>query len=400
MLPVCGKYVLWKKCFVKNMTSTTRVSTQWQIVRHDKWLLSCLTWVPLLLALSIWWIFSQGIARDLPIGIVDLEHSQLSRTLSREFDATSSLAIHDNYADINQAKTALISGDIYGYVIIPSNFTKDIYRGTPPQVSVFYNSQYILIGKLVNSAILQAQGTFNAQLDVVKSLTSGNTTAKSALGKAVAVRTQITPLFNKNTNYAQFLVSAVVPALWQIVIVVGTIMILAANHRTYGTQKWLKSSPMTTVVKTLAAYIPVFLIQGIGFLLWFYKGFEWPMNGGFSVLIFAQLATVIVCMIMGSLFFFLTLDPARAMSFAGAFTAPSFAFMGITFPVTDMNPFAQAWRSLLPISHYIETQVSQSSYGVTQIESLVHLIPMIGYLFPLLLTALLINKHLKQSEKV
>lgn len=380
-----------------NTTSAT-FTTQWQLVRHDKWLLSCLTWIPLLLSLSVWWIFSQGIARDLPIGIVDLEHSQFSRTLSRQFDATSSLAVSQNYQDVSQAKHALISGDIYGYVIIPKDFTKNIYRGTPPQVSVFYNSQYILIGKLVNSAIVQAQGTFNAQLDVVKLLTSGNTTTKSALGQAVTVRTQITPLFNKNTNYAQFLVSAVIPALWQIVIVVGTIMILAANHRTYGTQKWLQHSPITTVIKTLSIYLPLFLIQGIVFLLWFYHGFDWPMNGGFSVLIFAQILTIIACMIMGSLFFFLTLDPARAMSFAGAFTAPSFAFMGITFPVTDMNPLAQVWRSLLPISHYIETQVSQASYGVTQIESFEHLIPMLGYLFPLLLTTLLIKKQLKQSE--
>ncbi|OXX41159.1 ABC transporter permease, partial [Vibrio sp. V07_P2A8T137] len=111
------------------------------------------------------------------------------------------------------------------------------------------------------------------------------------------------------------------------------------------------------------------------------------------------LAMTLACMIMGALFFFLTLDPARAMSFAGAFTAPSFAFMGITFPVTDMNTLAQWWRSLLPVSHYIEVQVSQVSYNAELLSSLKYLVPMLGYALPLLLTLILIRKH-KQAELI
>ena len=49
--------------------------SQWQVVKSDRWLLSSLTWLPILLALSIWWIFSQGIARDLPVGVLDLQQS-------------------------------------------------------------------------------------------------------------------------------------------------------------------------------------------------------------------------------------------------------------------------------------------------------------------------------------
>ncbi|MFX4078297.1 ABC transporter permease, partial [Streptococcus suis] len=64
------------------------LATQWQILRRDRWLLSCLTWVPIVLVVIIWWIFSQAIVRDLPIGVVDLSNSRLSRQLSRELDAT------------------------------------------------------------------------------------------------------------------------------------------------------------------------------------------------------------------------------------------------------------------------------------------------------------------------
>lgn len=372
--------------------------SQFSIIRRDKWLLSSLTWLPVMLAVMIWAIFSQGIARDLPIGVVNLDSGKMSQQLIRYYDATSAMKVDRQFASVLEAKQALVEGDIYAYAVIPPNFEQDTYKQLAPQVSVFYNSQMILVGKLINSAFLQAQGTFNAQVSAVGNLSQGNATLSSALGKAVPIRTQITPLFNKNSNYAQFLVSAVVPALWQIVVVVTTILVLSANLRDRGLNHWLGNNPTRAIFQTLAPYSWVFAIQGFAFLCWFYLGFKWPMNGSFWVLIVAQWITIIACMIMGSLFFFLTLDAARAMSFAGAFTAPSFAFMGITFPVTDMNSLAQAWRSLLPISHYIEVQVSQVSYAQAWIESLHHLLPMFGYLVPALLVIGLAKKHLNNQE--
>ncbi|EGA70449.1 ABC transporter transmembrane protein [Vibrio sinaloensis DSM 21326] len=366
---------------------------QLSIVRRDKWLLSSLTWIPILLALLIWAIFSAGIARDLPVGIVDLSNSALSQKLVRYYDATSAIKVNHSYQDVAQAKTALIHREIYAYAIIPSDFEQNIYKQLAPQVSVFYNSQMILVGKLLNSAFLQAQGMFNAQLSVGSQLLHGDTALLSAMGQAVPIRSQITPLFNKNSNYAQFLVSAIVPALWQIIVVVTTILILAANHRDRGLRGWLEHSPFKTLINTLLPYSFVFALQGLAYLCWFYLGFEWPMNGSMLALVIAQWFTLLSCMAMGCLFFFLTLDPARAMSFSGAFTAPSFAFMGITFPVSDMNSFAQFWRSLLPISHYIEVQVSQVSYGQNWLESMVHLVPMFGYAIPFLLSLILIRKH-------
>ena len=373
--------------------------SQWTIIKKDKWLLISLTLLPLLLSLSIWWIFSQSMARNLPIAVVDLQKSSLSRQLTRNLDATDILNVVGSYDDIASAKHAFIGNKIYAYIVIPKNFDRDIYLANPPQVSFFYNSQFILVGKLINSAALQALGTFNAQIGTVKQLSKGNKTLLSAVGSTVAIRTQITPLFNKNSNYAQFLVSAIVPALWQIAIVISTILFLTANHRIYGLKAMMAGSVLKNLLSMGSFYLPFFLIHGSAFLLWFYQLLAWPMEGSFLPILFAQLVTIIACMIMGALFFFLTLDPARAMSFAAAFTAPSFAFMGVTFPVTDMNIYAESWRAMLPISHYIEAQISQVSYGASAWETISHFTPsMLFYVVPFLLTLLLIKKHLRKLD--
>ncbi len=372
--------------------------SQWKILRHDPWLLSCLTWLPLLLAFLLWWIFSQAILSQLPVGVVDLSHSQFSRQLTRNLDATSTLSVDRHFQSVTEAKQALISSDIYAYVVIPTEFDQHIYRGEQPQVSVFYNSQYLLVGRLINSAMLQTFATFNAQLDGGKALTKGNQTLLSAMGQAVPVRTQVTPLFNKNNHYAQFIVAAAVPALWQIFMVVNTILILSAHYRTYGLSQWLANRPVMNLIKTLSPYVLLFLLQGVAFLIWFYQSMQWPMHGNLLVIVLAQLITAIACVIMGCFFYFLTLDPARAMSFAGAFAAPSFAFMGVTFPASDMSSLALFWRSLIPISHYIEVQISQVNYGLSVSESLQSLLPMLGYLLPLLVAVALIGKHQRKEQ--
>lgn len=374
--------------------------SQWSVLRKDKWLLSCITWIPILLAMSTWWIFSANVATNINFGIVDLENSTLSRELIRNIDSTATLKVSGGYQSAIEAKNALINGDIYGYAIIPTHYSRDIYLNNPPQITVFYNSQYILVGRLINAAIAQAHGTFDAKLGIVKQLAKGNNSLASAAGRTVTIQNQITPLFNRNTNYAQFLVSAIVPALWQIIIIVATILALTANHRVYGLKRMLGDKPLRRILAICGFYIPFFALLGFGFLSWFYVGFEWPMIGSLLPIIYAQLLTIFACIIMGAFFFFLTLDPARAMSFAGAFTAPSFAFMGVTFPATDMSIIASTWRSLLPISHYIEAQISQVSYGVTSFETISAIsTSMAGYLLPLILIYPLCKKHLGQLEK-
>ena len=54
------------------------------------------------------------------------------------------------------------------------------------------------------------------------------------------------------------------------------------------------------------------------------------------------------------------------------FTAPAFAFMGVSFPTSEMPAFAQFWRAMLPVSHYVSVQIGQFNYGATLGQSIPH----------------------------
>lgn len=352
------------------------VAREWRALLSDAWLLSLVSWMPLLLFFLMWAIFSQGIARDLPVGVVDLDHSRLSRDLIRHYDASPDLEIAYDYLNVSLGATALRTEKIYGLVVIPEGLEKEIILGRPPQVNAFINTQFLLIGKIVNSALLQAQGTFTAGVEVAKNLATGTPVFDMALSTAMPIGSQVTPLFNINNNYAQFLVSALLPAVWQILMVVVTVLSLAAEKRRQGFGEWLGAFPVRAL---LAKFLPLILIlwlHGMLFLWMMYILLGWPMHGSWALLLTAQLVTVCASIGVGSLFFFLTRDAARGLSFAAAYAAPGLAFMGVTFPVTDMTLPAKMWRNLLPISHYIEIQFAQVNYGAplhTAIPQLQHL---------------------------
>jgi ABC-2 type transport system permease protein len=346
-----------------------RIKDEWQFICHDAWLKALLFWLPILLVAIIWGIFSAGIARDLPIGVVDNDNSSVSRALIRNYDASPTLAVVEHFYSKKQASAALKEGSIYAVVIIPHALEKNTLLGKSPQVTAFYNSQFILIGKLVSSALLSAHGTYVAQLETFKDLINTHGKIEQAMAEALPISYQITPLFNANTHYGQFLVTAIIPAMWQILIIATVVLVLATPLRRTKVEVWLADLNFTNVLITLIPYVFIFWLQGIIYLSVFYGALHWPMHGSWFLLIFAQLLLVIACVSIATLFFFITLDATRAISLVAGFAAPAFAFMGITFPTTDMPFIAQLWRALLPISHYINIQIEQVNYANSFVKS-------------------------------
>ncbi len=372
---------------MKETVAAKKIS-EWQIIFKDPWLLSLTTWILPLLFLAVYAIFSHGLSRDLPIGIVDLDHSQLSRTIISYYDANPTLSAK-TYTSMAEGIKAMQGGEIYGLIVLPLDMEKDIVRGSSPKINSFYNSQFLLIGKLVKSAVFQTHTTIAARIDSLQKLKLSNPIISQAMAAALPISIQTTPLFNSNNNYAQFLVSAIIPAIWQIVIVISTILSLAKGQETNTSQAWLSPNPISIIRKKLLPYTIIFWLHGVIFLLAM-VAVGWPMNGSIIFLVFCQLLMVLACQSVGMLFFFLGGETLRSLSLASAYVAPALAFMGVTFPVTDMGLPARIWRSLLPVAHYIDIQIAQTNYGTSP-----HLLfPQIGSLLLLFMVPALISLSL------
>jgi ABC-2 type transport system permease protein len=342
---------------------SSRLKREQQLYAADRWLASLVSWLPPLLFFMVWCIFSGGVARDLATAVVDLDGSRTSRNLIRQYDASPTLKVEKVFKTEAEGMRALRGGEIFLLVILPAELEKESVLGHAPQATAFYNSQFILIGRLVNSALQQAHATAVAAGDIGRILFGGTTAIEEAKAVAAPLGYQVIPLFNAALDYSQFLVSAIVPAIWQILIVSATILSLAAEKRRQGLRSWASPFPAGALFLKMLPMTLAFWGHGLIFLLGMFSVLGWPMHGSWLVLVIAQLLTVVACQCAGVMIFMLSLDATRALSLAAAYAAPGFAFAGITFPVSDMNLPARIWRSIMPISHYIDIQVGQANYG-------------------------------------
>lgn len=75
---------------------------------------------PLITILFFASLFSQGVPTKMPIAIVDLDHTALSRKYSRAIDVTQISEVTQYPASAADAMSQLRSGKIYGFVVRPT----------------------------------------------------------------------------------------------------------------------------------------------------------------------------------------------------------------------------------------------------------------------------------------
>ncbi|MGI2259879.1 ABC transporter permease [Shewanella sp. GXUN23E] len=371
---------------------------EWRALQKDPWLLALVSYVPLLLALGLWGLFSAAVPRELPVALVDLDNTSLSRALGRQIQA-SPASTPRSYGSEAQAIDAMQRGEVFGMVIIPNQFSARLQSGKQPTLEIRYNGQFLLVGKLLNSSLQQSLAPALQSLARTSQLAKGVPSVQVGVNIS-PISFQITPLYNQASNYVAFLMPPLFIALFQIVAML--IFVNALNREldvgSYG--RWLEHWGVNLVVKWLV-YLPLALLQSAVMMVFLYRYLGLPINGGFAWLILAQAVMLSAVFLWVAAIFFLLQDKARVVSFCTALFAPAFAFMGATFPVHEMPELAKWWRVLMPSSHYIESQVAVVSYGLSGSDIFNELAGYWGFLLllvPIAALAMLRNKQWRNDE--
>ncbi len=332
-------------------------------IKNSWYKLSLVIFLPIISFALLISIFYKGVAEKLPIAIVDNDKSKLSRALLFNINANSTINIKYRLTNTKEAINLIKASKAYALVEIPPNFQKNVLLQIQPKVSVMLNTQYILISKIIKAALLEAIASSAAQVEYVKNLTSTQNSIQS-IHKITPISLQITPFFNTYKNYFLFLVSALIPSIWQIFIVIATIVSFGTLFKAKKESDFFKGGYIELkIIGKLLPYTIAYMLLGIGFLFYMYALKPWIFQGSFAIMFFGMFLTIIAYQAVALSFFVTGFDYTRSLSLGAVYTAPAFAFLGVTFPISSMNEFALFWRDLLPVSYYIQLQISQANYG-------------------------------------
>ncbi|WP_104749103.1 ABC transporter permease [Helicobacter cynogastricus] len=312
---------------------------------QDKFTLVLLFGLPLFLWALVVGIFYKELPTKLNIGIVDLDHSHLSLEIKSALNAHSRLRILHFYPSLNQAKGDLASKVVYAVVVLPSGLERRTKLGVKTPIALYYNAEFVLVGKAISGAFLQTLMTLNVKNDVIMNLAvQSNLNIAKAL--AFPVHAKIHPLYNEDSNYAQFLLGVILPCMWQILAAVGMLNLLE------------KSRNFKEILGAFACNTAIFSLWGILML-----GSLQPHYTHLGLLLAG-----IVLMVLGISSVALSLyailgDPIKVASALAAYTAPSLAFVGVTYPASNMSTLGAFWGSLLPVSYFIKIFIALGHYS-------------------------------------
>ena len=337
---------------------------------------------PLIGFFLVVWVFSSNVPRDLPVAVVDMDHTSISRQIVRMTDATPIAAVNRSFVSLEEGKKAMEQGVIDAVLYIPQGTEKNIIKGTGSEVALYINNANVVKGGLLSSGIRKAIGTLSAGIKLQGQFRNGYT-GEQAIARIMPVQLRSDILFNPYISYSYFLTACLLPIILIAFILLGTIYSLGGElYRGNGPQL-LKNAdnnivvalagkvlPYTALYFALALFMNVILIRYLGM----------PVKGSLFVIILGELMMIVSYQMLAIFFLGLFSNMRLSMSIASAYSMLAITFSGLSFPVCGMPAFGQAFSAVFPFTYWLRILVSQSLRGEPTINGIIPMVALVAFM--------------------
>ena len=341
-------------------------------VRHDRYAAVLLVILPLLTFAVLVSIFRAGVPRDLPIVVVDQDHTALSRQLTRMTDAAPATRVAGVAPDLEAARARILRNEAYAVLFIPADLERDVRRREAPAVVAYYNSQILLPASLIKRDLRAVTATLSAGLEIKVRELSGEP-PQAAMAHVEPIRLDAHTLFNPQLSYVYYLVTALLPTALQIFIMLGTVNTLGVELKEGTAGDWMKAAGNAGWRATAGKLLPYTVYFGLLatlMLAWLFRWLGVPLRGHVGVIVASTVLFVAGYQAVGLLVTAWLANLRLATSATAFYSAPAFAFVGVTFPTIGMPVIGRVWGELLPLTHYVRVLVDQGLRGAPAAVSL------------------------------
>ena len=137
----------------------------------------------------------KGVARDIPIAVVDQDNSTLSRKVTQMIDATPTAWVAYGVQGMEEAERLMLQGKIMGIVLIPDFFEKNILNNSQTHLESYLTGTNITVNGLLAKDLQTTVTTFTAGIQLQLLMKQG-LTEKQAMAQLMPVRFDKHVLFN------------------------------------------------------------------------------------------------------------------------------------------------------------------------------------------------------------
>ncbi|AXV40292.1 ABC transporter permease [Methanobacterium sp. BAmetb5] len=327
--------------------------------RRNKMQLAALVMMPLIFLVMFGFIFPSGNTQQhMPMGIVNLDQGQASQEFIAQLDLmnqNTSFMDFTNYSSVDEAKTQINQGKIYGAFIIPPGFTENLTTGKSGDFTVYIdnsNPQSATQIQQVLSSTVNGLNDMKAQATVLE-LSKETNQQINPQAIIFPYVPQVSTTIPGETNYFNFLA----PGLMIMIVMMGVMTGIPeaiSKEKELGTFDGMLSAPISQISviigKTAALCIRGFLqcviILGLAMLL-----FGVTVQGSLLLAFFMLLLGIFSFIGLGILAISMSGDQASGTMIVNLLMFPMIFLGGVFYPIQQMPGFMQTISQFIPLTY-------------------------------------------------
>ncbi len=321
--------------------------------------------LPLLCAWFFLSLLGSGLPLRTPAAVVDLDHSSLSRQVTRALSSNEMIDVSHKLESRRQAMVMMRSGRIFGYFVIPDNFEKETLDGNAPTLEYYTNMTYFVPGTLAfrgfkTVSVVTSGGVATAKLSAL------GLTSRQIAALVQPVQISVHGIGNPWINYNYYLTPSFVYALTALLIMIMTAFSITLEIKHGTSPRWLATAKGHIGVALMGKLLPqtvmfTLVLLAIEALMVDYCHF--PMNGSLGWMLVALMLFVLATQALATFITCILPNPRVSMSVISLLGVLTFSFAGFSFPVEQMYGAIAAFSYCVPVRYLFLIHVNTALNG-------------------------------------
>lgn len=310
---------------------------------------------PLFALLFMTTIFGNGMIDNIPVGIVDEDDSKMSREIRTLCSAVSEIRVVERFSNTAEARDALLSKKIYGYLIIPNDFQNDVLANRNTSLTLCYHYAFLSVGSEVMQGFLKV-------LRIIAVMPLQQTTEflgiddKTLETIASPISIVSHPLYNPSLNYSAYLSFPYFWVLFQILILLNIAYSFGKDFKQENIKSCLSTADYkitNVVIGKMIPYVLIFSVIGLFSNIIMFRFGDFNLNSNIITMFLCCFLFIMATCSIALFLFSLYPNLPIIISFISMFGSLGATFAGVTFPVEAMFDVFEKLSYLFPIRHFV-----------------------------------------------
>lgn len=347
------------------------------------------------------YVYQQAKVLDLPIVIIDQDHSPTSDKIIDAFEDNEVLLITDVRYTAGNIIKEMPAKQYVAVVTLPTNFEADILQKKHPEIQIDLNMANIVNANSASNQIQAVLMTLNAGIEI-EGLKKQGQSDSQAMASFESFKINFNKLYNSTGNYVTFMLPGLLAAIMQQVIFLAMALVFARDFEDGYFKELIKVSKSSLYHIALKAtpfllMLP-FMWLIVGYLIPYFKidadVFNLPM------LILVTLLTA-ASMCIGMLFSIVIPSQLKATEFLMVISTPAFILSGFTWPTLAMPSAITSLAQYIPLTQFLSgfRKIAFYSGGISSVKTEIGMLLLIIAVAFILMVLLLQLKIVKFNKK-